>query len=574
MMKTKYIALAVSLILSLSGIAQHNEEVTIEGTYRPKVNKVDKILMQPEKPQQSFTMPGAVIQVLDIEHRFPLEIEKMSALSYNTKNAQLPTPAKNFLMAGFGSRISPLFLYKHNSNLTKRLALGVGIKHYSSWLDIKDYAPSGFMNNALNIGLTSTRFKDVQMGWDVYYKNDLYHYYGLNLKDYPLTSAEIDDYCGGVTFNTIGTHFGLVPTSTRVGEVNHKVGVDYHYTFDNNGEKEHFADLEYGFGYTQNWWGSKSHPQKLGVDLGFQYDIFRSQYGVNGVNRMLFKVNPFFEMSDEFYHLHLGVLMDGATPADLVDKFFAVRPDVRGGLFVLDKKLEFYAGLNGGRKMFTYSEVVEKNPFYGSLPYYHGWRVQNVKLGFDGGVRTNIGEFLDLHLGVRYRHTDNDPLFVNNRKDDFTSIYNRFSLVYDETRLVSVLGDVRMKLRSGLAVELGVSYNHYDLSKYQYAWNRPAVEGRAKVCYDINDQLSFNASFLYQGGRYTATVPNMVDPAQVTGAKKLKDVYDLGFGTDWHVNEQLTVFVKLNNLANQRYQLYDDYPVEGFQTFAGLKMTF
>ena len=42
-MNIKHIVLGVSLLLSVSAFAQHNEEVTIEGTYRPKVNKVNKI---------------------------------------------------------------------------------------------------------------------------------------------------------------------------------------------------------------------------------------------------------------------------------------------------------------------------------------------------------------------------------------------------------------------------------------------------------------------------------------------------------------------------------------------------
>ena len=64
-MRIKHILLVISFSLSLSLFAQHNEEVTIEGTYRPKVNKVDKILMQPEAPKQSFEMPDTEVSVLD-----------------------------------------------------------------------------------------------------------------------------------------------------------------------------------------------------------------------------------------------------------------------------------------------------------------------------------------------------------------------------------------------------------------------------------------------------------------------------------------------------------------------------
>ena len=45
MKSIKHIILLLNLILSVNLFAQHNEEVTIEGTYRPKVNKVDKILL-------------------------------------------------------------------------------------------------------------------------------------------------------------------------------------------------------------------------------------------------------------------------------------------------------------------------------------------------------------------------------------------------------------------------------------------------------------------------------------------------------------------------------------------------
>ena len=144
----KIVFLAITLAFVQGLFAQHNEEVTIEGSYRPKVNKVNKIVLKPDTPEQTFVMPESEVKVLDIEHRFGLNVEKFSPLSYNSKNGPGKNVAKNFLMAAFGSRISPVFLYRHNSNLSKNFGLSVGIKHYSSWLDMKDYAPSGFMNNA------------------------------------------------------------------------------------------------------------------------------------------------------------------------------------------------------------------------------------------------------------------------------------------------------------------------------------------------------------------------------------------------------------------------------------------
>lgn len=578
----KHIALAAALIFSVSAFAQHNEEVTIEGTYRPKVNKVDKIVLQPETPEQKFEMPSTETHLMDIDRRFPLDLEKLSALSYSGKNARLPETTKNFLLVGFGTRISPVFLYKHNSNLTKNLGLGVGIKHYSSWLGIKDYAPSSFMNNAMEIGLTSSKYKNVQLGGNVYYKNDMVHYYGVNLLNHPLTNEQIEQYCPQQIYNTIGGHFGVAPTTTRTGEVSHQLGVVFHYTFDNTYAGEIFAGAEYGLGYTQSWWGDKSHPQKIGVDLGFQWEHFASNHEVlylpviNQWSLYLIKVNPFFEMGDEFYKLHLGVRLDGANRVQNKDQFLAVRPDVSGSLYVLNKKLEFYAGLNGGRKLTTYSDLIAENPFVGNE---FAMLAQNVKLGFDGGVRTNIGEVVDLHLGVRYRHTDDDPFFaLHSSVPDQQGFSNKFDVVYDESQLVSVLADLRVKLRGGLSTDLGFAYNNYKMTNEDYPWYRPKMEGKLKLTYDVNDKLAFNTTFLYQNGRYAKDWHygpyGMTKYPPQYDVIKLKDVYDLSLGADYSFNDQLSVFAKLDNVLNQKYQLFYDYPVTGIQFFAGLKMRF
>lgn len=568
-------------LLAMQAYAQHDEQVTVEGKYRPKVNKVDKLKLNPETPDPTYVMPSTEVNPKEAKQKFALDLEKIAPTGFAAKNDKLVTPTKNFLMAGMGTRLSPLFLYKHNSMLTKTLGIGLGVKHNSSWLNIKDYAPSSYMNNAFDLGLATSAFSGAQADFSVYYKNDMYHYYGVNLVEMPLTDEEIEQYCPRQTYNTIGTHLGLASTSTRVGELSHSGGVDYHYTFDKTNGREHFVGLEYGLGYAQNWWGDKSHPQKVGVDVAFQYEYFESSHldqtmmpVANRNDLYLFKVNPFFEMGGEFYKLRLGVRLDGVNRIQEEDKFFAVRPDVSGSLFVLNKKLEFYAGLNGGRKLLTYSEIINENPFVGNNLML---LAQNVKLGFEGGMRTNIAEIVDLHLGVRYRYVDNDPLYkTEDYNIDYTQSvmpFNKFTLAYDETRTVSVLADVRVKLRNSLTADLGFAYNNCKPTNEEYAWYRPAMEGKLKLTYSLNDKWAFNSSFLFQGGRYAQVVEN-ASYGLTYSTEKLKDVFDLSLGADYKVNDQLTAFALVDNVLCQKYQLYYNYPVTGIQLFAGVKLKF
>ena len=276
-------------------------------------------------------------------------------------------------------------------------------------------------------------------------------------------------------------------------------------------------------------------------------------------------------MSGDFYRIHIGASVDGYVAKK--DSKVAVRPDVSGSLFVLNKKLEFYAGMNGGLSMLTFSDFIKENPFVWQL---QDFRVKNVKLGFEGGVRTNIAEIVDLHLGVRYRHTDNDPFYeLRDEFIDNSAINNNFDLVYDETQTVNVLADVRVKLRNSLTANLVFAYNSCKPTNEEYAWYRPTTEGRLKLTYDLNDKLAFHSSFLYQGGRY-AKVWNDMAYGQSTNftAEKLKDVLDLSLGADYRVNDQITAFALIDNVLGQQYQLYYNYPVTGIQFFAGVKLRF
>ena len=575
-MKRQIIILTLAF-LAITAFAQHDEQVTVEGKYRPKVNKVNKLQLTPETPQPSYNFPSTEVNPMEAKQKFALDLEKISPTAYAAKDDKLVAPTENFIVAGLGTNLSPLFLYKHNSMLTKTLGLGVGVKHNSSWLNIKDYAPSSYMNNAFEVNLTTSKFNGFQLDGGVYYKNDMYHFYGINLAENPLTEEQIAFYAPKITYNKIGGHLGLASSTTRVGELSHDAYLDYFYLFD----REHNIDLGYSLGYAENFWGDKSHPQKIGVELGFQYDYCIGQ-GENlfNVDRILFKVIPFFEMSDEFYRLHLGVRLDGATHGSEEEKLLAVRPDLSGSLFVLDKKLEFYAGLNGGRKLLKFSDIVEDNPFLSPM-CNPSLAIQNVKLGFDGGVRTNIMEIVDLHLGVRYRHTDKDPLFVyhipeaNSVPSGYDPILNTFDMVYDETQLVAVMANARVRMRNSLTADLGFAYNSCKPTVEEYAWYRPTTEGKLKLTYDYDDKLSFNTSLLYQGGRYAKVWDGVVDWQNFNfTAEKLKDVFDLSIGADYKVNDQITAFALLDNVAHQKYQLYYYYPVTGIQFFAGVKLRF
>ena len=576
-MKRQILIISI-ILLAMQAYAQHDEQVTVEGKYRPKVNKVNKLLLQPETPQPSYAFPSTEVNPKEANQKFALNLEKISPTGFASKDDKLVTPTKNFLMAGIGTRLSPIFLYKHNSMLNKTLGLGVGIKHNSSWLNMKDYAPSSYMNNAFDISLSYEDFGMYRLESGVFFDNDMYHYYGVNLVDVPLDDIQISEFCPRQVYNTIGAFVNLAAKVYPLGVPVGPGSIKYHYTYDRFGCGDGLVELDYSYVYNVNWFGQKQYPQRIKVDVDLDYNHYKS---LDSLRNLGFgRLNPSFEMSGDFYRIHLGASVDGYVAKG--DKGVTVRPDVSGSLFVLNKKLEFYAGLNGGQSLLTFSDFIKENPFVWQLPVT-ALRVKNVKLGFEGGVRTNIAEIVDLHLGVRYSNVENLPYYMLMPEvmNDGSTIANKYGIgYYEDVQEVNVLADVRVKLRNSLTADLGFAYNHYDLNLMDedaHAWYRPTTEGKLKLTYDFNDDLSFNASFLYQGGRYALAPKSEFNP-QLPGwyleEKKMKDVFDLSLGADYKVNDQITAFALLDNLACQKYQLYYNYPVTGIQLFAGVKLRF
>ena len=567
-MNKRIIFVMAAILLSVSVFAQHNEEVTVEGTYRPKVHKVDKIRLMPEKPQPTFEMPSTEVNPKITDRKFDIELERLKAAPYSDKNESLVKPTENFLMAGLGTRISPLFLYRHDSQLTKDVNLGVGINHFSSWLNMDDRNNTGFMNNLFDVRV-GAKLSNYQLNGKAFFKNDLYHYYGYQLSNSSIPADRVEEFCPKQVYNTLGLNAALNSTDTHLQALQHALGLDYHYTFSKLDSREHFIGFNGKLAYADSWWGDRNYPQQVGVDLGFQYDYFSTpifESTTQDYDRMLLKINPYLEMKDDFYKLHLGVRFD-YTSADSVKVCF--RPDLQGSLYVFDRKLEFYAGLGGGKQLLTFAEIIEENPFVGTnLSLFY----RNVKFSFDAGLRTTVAEKVDLHAGVRYRKVDNDYFFVmdENAPASIYNVFNQYRLLYDNSETVSVTADARCKILDNLDAELNLTYNNCKPENEEFAWYRPSFESSLKAIYVYDETLSVNAALQFEAGRHAKVYKGYGQYEE----EKLKDIFDLSLGADYKLSDQLYVFAKIDNIAHCRYQMFYDYPVTGIQLFAGVKMKF
>lgn len=564
-MKNKSLIISIFfVVIGLLGNAQtHNEQVTVEGSYKPQIKRSERLVKTPEMPDNEFDIPKYKVEARDFNFGNSIEVETMSAMTYK---ADYGVESKNnFLKAGIGTRLSPVFLFRHYSDLSKTMSLGVGVKHYSSWLEMNDYQKSSFMNNAFNV-MAVNKFRTGQLRSFVDYKYDMYH-----LRAY-------DDVVNpnGRNIHSLNLGAKWLANGSSYRDIYTEFGGDYRATWIAGGTTEHQFNANAHLAYSDNWISDKNvnDLQTLATDVELNYNnIYQGQF--------LLAVNPYFTMSGDFYHLHLGLRLDMKTGGNM-----GVYPDVLGSIFVLDNKLEFYAKLGGRSKINTFAEIVSKNPFVTTnFTNFSEFGYEKTAFSFQGGVKAKILNNLDAHAGVYYRNMKNSVYFVAD--PDFYAMYGddaetyhlyAFDILFQDCDLTSFIADVHWKAMEKLNVAADFVFNKSDFrnpdltqnpemaAMYGKPWYRPRFTIGLRGDYRLNDTWRFNAAVKYIGNRWMLT-PDLE-------AIDVKRSVDVQLGADYKIQDDLSAFLEIKDVLHQKYEMYYNYPTLGFEVVAGIKYRF
>lgn len=554
-MRNKYLILSVLCLLFFFANAQsHNEQVTVEGKYRPQIKRSERIVKNPAEPSNDFFLPNYSVEDRDFDFDYDLEVETLSAMQY--KGQYGVEEKENFLKAGIGSRLSPVFLFRHYSDLSRKMSLGVGVNHYSSWLNMKDYKKSSFMNNAFDL-VSNVKFKSGQLRVSGNYKYDMYY-----LR--PISASEENDVARDIHSLNAGLQWTANGTSYR--DFYNVLGFDYKRTWIAGGISEDMLNAKAHVSYSDNWIGKrdKGNLQTVAVDFLMTY---------NNVNQglIILSANPYFNIDGEFFRVRLGAMVDMKT----YDKV-GFYPDLSGSVFVLEDKLEFFASLGGKSKINTLSQMVSENPFVNSnFLDLSEFGYEKTPIDFQGGVRVRVANNLDASARVGYSIRKNGvfylPESVKFLNDSVSEkpLLQTFDIIFLDYDMLRLVFDLRWRVNEQINVSAEFCYNKYDVRTedvYGKAWYKPSLEVDVRGSYVLDEEWSFNAHIKALGSRPAIGL----DGNEVS----LKPAIDLGLGSDYQLAQNLTAFAEIHNMVHNKYKLYYNYPSVGFELFLGMKYRF
>ncbi|MEN8225069.1 MAG: TonB-dependent receptor [Bacteroidota bacterium] len=545
--------IATAMLMPIEAAGQgKSEEVTIIAPYNPTVTTAQKIN---RNPRIKFT-----------------ETEKLPDLKYDIHSVRIntsvtpdnPRPSRvpgetqkdlyrSHLRAGIGNYITPYFELWVNSLQSDEFNAGAHIGHLSSFGRIKDYGKSTY-SNTLFEAYASKFFNDNTFDARLAYSNRMVHRYGYKPDDYPLLTIEGDDI--RQAFNKMSFDLGLSSNHDDDDAFNYHIKMDGYYLFDRYESKETGLFFNTGIAKKLDLFGNR-RSQELGLELNADY--YLNDDGLHTYNGGVFAATPFLDMDLEPYRIFVG--LKTVYRMDSISKVH-IYPLIRAEASLLEDVVMIYAGMGGGLDRVSFELLSSENPFVNSiLPLDYSDRYD-----LYGGVQGRITEVVDYNFGMKYQLLSNLPLFVN---DTSNVLGNTFDVVYDDAGIFTFHGELGFRSRSDFGLLAKAAYNAYSLDHELKPWHKPALEISLETFYTIREKLRLNANLTSMHGVYARTFTD-----GLVHEKQLDAWLDLGLGAEYQINSQFSAFIQLNNLLNNGYFKWYQYPVQKFNALAGIGFSF
>lgn len=483
------------------------------------------------------------------------------------------------LAAGnYGTANAELFITQSISNTDY---FGGMLRHKSSQGGIKDVVlDDKFFDTSLDLTYGS---KTRALSWnaDLGYKNQNYNWYGLNPllyeglspQDMDLLIAEINEKQTYHTIN-VGGRLGLSESIFKEGSVKF---IRFWDAFSSS-ENRFYAKPNLEF---------EINDVKIKANVLFDYinGTFKHDYEgfVDGIKYGYANIglNPSFQIKQDDFSVDLGAtFMYSAASQGGQSKFF-IYPSVTASYKVVGDLMIAYGGAEGGLKQNSYHDFVQQNFFVSPTL---GIAPTDQKFDIYAGLRGKLANSIGYNLRASYLNEENRALFRNNLFDmnnpnpEGYTYGNSFGVVYDNIKTLSFYGELKADFSKNVSFGISGTFSSYATGDEAEPWNLPGIDVAANLDFNITPKWYAGTKVFFVGER--KDIQFVQDPAAlpitsyIFETKTLDSYFDLNAHIGYKHNERLTFFLKGSNLANQNYQRWINYPVQGVQVMAGASYKF
>ena len=451
----------------------------------------------------------------------------------------------NYVSAGFGNYASPYLEAYFTSKRDKNKFFGGHFYHHSFGkgpIDDKNSA-----SGATQIDLFGKAFnRSVAAGGFLTYENQTSYFYGYTPKKETVRDTIKQSY------NIVS--LGGDISNSKPSDFNYLLKAGFSYLTDNYKAAESEVALSYISDY-------KFSESKKAILIADYFLIAREDVKIDASPRNLLKIKPAYQFSP-LENLSLTVGANTAYENDTlgVNKSFHLYPNLRAD-YTLSKSVAAYAALTGDIDKVNLHSLSRENRWVNSNINIFN---TNRSIEFLGGLKGKLGRKVGYETGFSAANLKGLYFYQNSVPDQ-----SKFEVIYDagNTKRLNVFAQLEFAQAESFRLALRGDIFNYSTDKIAEALHRPTYRFVFNSSYNVYQKLLFNLDFIAQGG---------MKAFDQSSAKtvEIKPALDLNFKTDYFLSKQVSLFLKLNNILSNKYQVYLNYPVRGFQAMGGITWTF
>jgi hypothetical protein len=472
----------------------------------------------------------------------------------------------NYATLGVGTYTTILGEVYLNHAISRTESVGGYVSHHSSEGGIEGLSfNDNFTNSKANVNYAS-RLRDLAWNVEAGFQYQTYNWYGVPQSQ--IASAQTNGI--EVNHSFFDAHFGgdITFEDTYINS-----GSFFFRRFgDNQGSGENNFVLKTKVDVPIN-----DVEISTNVVIDYLSGSFDRSYSSNNelkYGNFQLGISPTYQLKQDDLTLNLGVSLFYLRDNIASESKIYLYPNITGTYRLVNDVLIAYGGIQGDLIQNTYYGFANENPFVSpTLDIRPTDQLYNAYVGLKGKLSSNMS----YNISGRYLADRSKALFRNNEITLTSENYtygNSFGVVYDDVKTLGVAGEINVDVNRNFKLGLKAETFSYTTDDEAEAWNLPDFRGSLFLDYQINEQWFAGANLFYVGERkdqfflndgFTATAPFTVT---------LDSYFDANAHVGYHVNDQLSVFAKANNIANEGYQKWQNFPVQSLQFLAGATYKF
>lgn len=579
----RHITVLGFLILSMPWVLAQEEEketigtetVTVTKAYTPTVSDAFKIRSVPNLND------SIVLQKKKINYSiFSVPVASTFTPSKGTASRVERTPPpvlfNSYASVGVGNFGNLNADFYTNRILNRDENITVGLKHYSTQGGIDGVALNDrFANSRLDAGYIK-RERDYTWGADIGAHHQYYNWYGLPEDGFDAaTIATIDEGQNYFTAEASG-NFKLEDSFFK--------GVDatYRRFWDSaqSGENRALFHTSVEFPLNEEMLGIAANVDYVGGS--FENVNLNSTVNTGGINygQLQVGISPSLRMLRDDLSLNLGLKLVYGTDLENSENNFYIYPAITASYRLLEETVIAYGGVVGELRQNSFHDFVGNNPFVSpTLTIAPTDSQYNAYVGFKGQLLPN----LSYNVKGSYTAENNSPLFRLNPQNTFRNddrgyyFGNSFDVFYDDIKTLGLFGELNVDVNRNFTLGVNVEVFDYATETDNPAWNLPNLTASLFLDYQIGEQWYAGANLFYVGERedFSSVVVQNVLPSEFPATIiTLDGFFDANAHVGYRVNDQLSVFLKAANIANNNYQRWANFQVQGLQVLGGATYKF